>query len=269
MQERGFDKPIWITETNVVPHDDPVNAGTDLCHAGPDAGHPRRAGRLHRAGPGHGPGRGRPEDRGVQDEGRRRGRDQRAGPAARGPLPAPGVRRLPGGGAALLQARQRPPLRPGRPAPGGLRQPGPAGQRAVVGRAPGALRAGARLGRRAGPLRRPQRGLLPGAGGRTAPSRSSCARRRRTPTWRTPGPTSSGGARWCWWRWSPGARCRGPRTSTPPLLPPSGRSPPGSPVSRGRAASRTDPRSGACLFPAGQCDPGHSRPRRTVLGWPR
>jgi hypothetical protein len=30
MQERGFDKPIWITETNVIPYDDPVNAGTAL-----------------------------------------------------------------------------------------------------------------------------------------------------------------------------------------------------------------------------------------------
>jgi hypothetical protein len=30
MQERGFDKPVWITETNVIPHDDPVNAGTGL-----------------------------------------------------------------------------------------------------------------------------------------------------------------------------------------------------------------------------------------------
>jgi hypothetical protein len=30
MQERGFDKPIWVTETNVVPHDDPVNTGTPL-----------------------------------------------------------------------------------------------------------------------------------------------------------------------------------------------------------------------------------------------
>jgi hypothetical protein len=28
MGERGFDKPVWITETNVVPYDDPVNAGT-------------------------------------------------------------------------------------------------------------------------------------------------------------------------------------------------------------------------------------------------
>jgi hypothetical protein len=27
MQARGFDKPIWIPETNVVPYDDPVNAG--------------------------------------------------------------------------------------------------------------------------------------------------------------------------------------------------------------------------------------------------
>ena len=30
MRERGFDKPIWVTETNVVPHDDPVNAGSPL-----------------------------------------------------------------------------------------------------------------------------------------------------------------------------------------------------------------------------------------------
>jgi hypothetical protein len=30
MRERGFDKPIWVTETNVIPHDDPVNAGTGL-----------------------------------------------------------------------------------------------------------------------------------------------------------------------------------------------------------------------------------------------
>jgi hypothetical protein len=30
MQERGFDKPLWVTETNVIPYDDPVNAGTDL-----------------------------------------------------------------------------------------------------------------------------------------------------------------------------------------------------------------------------------------------
>ncbi|HEX2516800.1 MAG TPA: glycosyl hydrolase [Chloroflexota bacterium] len=30
MRERGFDKPVWITETNVVPHDDPVNAGSPL-----------------------------------------------------------------------------------------------------------------------------------------------------------------------------------------------------------------------------------------------
>jgi hypothetical protein len=30
MQERGFDKPMWVTETNVIPHDDRVNAGTDL-----------------------------------------------------------------------------------------------------------------------------------------------------------------------------------------------------------------------------------------------
>lgn len=29
MQGRGFDKPIWINETNVIPYDDPVNAGTD------------------------------------------------------------------------------------------------------------------------------------------------------------------------------------------------------------------------------------------------
>jgi hypothetical protein len=28
MQARGFDKPIWINETNVIPYDDPVNAGT-------------------------------------------------------------------------------------------------------------------------------------------------------------------------------------------------------------------------------------------------
>jgi len=28
MKERGFDKPIWITETNVIPYDDPVNANT-------------------------------------------------------------------------------------------------------------------------------------------------------------------------------------------------------------------------------------------------
>jgi hypothetical protein len=28
MQAHGFDKPIWINETNVVPYDDPVNAGT-------------------------------------------------------------------------------------------------------------------------------------------------------------------------------------------------------------------------------------------------
>jgi len=28
MQEKGFDKPIWITETNVIPYDDPVNANT-------------------------------------------------------------------------------------------------------------------------------------------------------------------------------------------------------------------------------------------------
>ena len=28
MQEKGFDKPIWITETNVIPYDDPVNAAT-------------------------------------------------------------------------------------------------------------------------------------------------------------------------------------------------------------------------------------------------
>ncbi len=30
MRERGFDKPIWITETNVIPYDDPVNAGSGL-----------------------------------------------------------------------------------------------------------------------------------------------------------------------------------------------------------------------------------------------
>jgi hypothetical protein len=30
MQERGFDKPVWITETNVIPYDDPVNAGSGL-----------------------------------------------------------------------------------------------------------------------------------------------------------------------------------------------------------------------------------------------
>jgi len=29
MLAKGFDKPIWINETNVVPYDDPVNAGTD------------------------------------------------------------------------------------------------------------------------------------------------------------------------------------------------------------------------------------------------
>ncbi|HUZ77835.1 MAG TPA: hypothetical protein VMV93_09675, partial [Chloroflexota bacterium] len=28
MARRGFDKPIWINETNVVPWDDPVNTGT-------------------------------------------------------------------------------------------------------------------------------------------------------------------------------------------------------------------------------------------------
>ncbi len=28
MQGKGFDKPIWVNETNVVPYDDPVNAGT-------------------------------------------------------------------------------------------------------------------------------------------------------------------------------------------------------------------------------------------------
>ncbi|HEV7213541.1 MAG TPA: hypothetical protein VGP33_00340, partial [Chloroflexota bacterium] len=28
MQQHGFDKPIWITETNVIPYDDPVNANT-------------------------------------------------------------------------------------------------------------------------------------------------------------------------------------------------------------------------------------------------
>ncbi len=30
MQARGFDKPIWVNETNVIPYDDPVNAGTPL-----------------------------------------------------------------------------------------------------------------------------------------------------------------------------------------------------------------------------------------------
>ena len=30
MRERGFEKPFWITETNVIPWDDPVNAGTAL-----------------------------------------------------------------------------------------------------------------------------------------------------------------------------------------------------------------------------------------------
>jgi len=30
MQARGFDKPIWIPETNVIPYDDPVNAGGPL-----------------------------------------------------------------------------------------------------------------------------------------------------------------------------------------------------------------------------------------------
>ncbi len=30
MAPRGFDKPIWINETNVVPFDDPVNAGSPL-----------------------------------------------------------------------------------------------------------------------------------------------------------------------------------------------------------------------------------------------
>jgi hypothetical protein len=30
MQARGFDKPIWVPETNVVPYDDPVNAGGPL-----------------------------------------------------------------------------------------------------------------------------------------------------------------------------------------------------------------------------------------------
>ena len=29
MQAHGFDKPIWINETNTIPYDDPVNAGTD------------------------------------------------------------------------------------------------------------------------------------------------------------------------------------------------------------------------------------------------
>ena len=28
MQAKGFDKPIWINETDVIPYDDPVNAGT-------------------------------------------------------------------------------------------------------------------------------------------------------------------------------------------------------------------------------------------------
>jgi len=28
MKEKGFDKPIWVTETNVVPYNDPVNKGT-------------------------------------------------------------------------------------------------------------------------------------------------------------------------------------------------------------------------------------------------
>src|SRR5581483_9655559 len=28
MQSHGFDKPIWVNETNVIPYDDPVNAGT-------------------------------------------------------------------------------------------------------------------------------------------------------------------------------------------------------------------------------------------------
>jgi hypothetical protein len=30
LRERGMDKPLWITETNVIPWDDPVNAGTPL-----------------------------------------------------------------------------------------------------------------------------------------------------------------------------------------------------------------------------------------------
>jgi len=30
MGARGFDRPIWVTETNVVPYDDPVNAGGPL-----------------------------------------------------------------------------------------------------------------------------------------------------------------------------------------------------------------------------------------------
>ncbi|HEX6510931.1 MAG TPA: hypothetical protein VF157_01430 [Chloroflexota bacterium] len=30
MQARGFDRPIWVTETNVIPYDDPVNAGGPL-----------------------------------------------------------------------------------------------------------------------------------------------------------------------------------------------------------------------------------------------
>lgn len=30
MRERGLDKPVWITETNVIPYDDPVTAGTNL-----------------------------------------------------------------------------------------------------------------------------------------------------------------------------------------------------------------------------------------------
>lgn len=28
MREHGFDKPVWITEANVIPYDDPVNRGT-------------------------------------------------------------------------------------------------------------------------------------------------------------------------------------------------------------------------------------------------
>jgi hypothetical protein len=30
MTARGFDRPIWVTETNVIPYDDPVNAGGPL-----------------------------------------------------------------------------------------------------------------------------------------------------------------------------------------------------------------------------------------------
>ncbi|MBV9121446.1 MAG: hypothetical protein JOZ39_12120 [Chloroflexi bacterium] len=30
MTARGFDRPIWINETNVIPYDDPVNAGSPL-----------------------------------------------------------------------------------------------------------------------------------------------------------------------------------------------------------------------------------------------